>query len=230
MTANNKTVFLTGGASGIGLAIASTLLDQGYAVTIYSRGISAVPDAIRSHPHLLAIEGDITDRVAVEKALSDTIQRFGGIDILINNAAIAQRKLFVDTTPDDWDSIINVNIKGTLTVTHAALSFLKQSRGTIINIASGAGLFGVEDLSIYSFTKAAIINFTQSLAQELSDNNVRVFCITPGSTDTPMFHEAFPDRTPHHSPQDIADVVIQSLTGEIVPDKRLVIDVFNHDR
>ena len=231
MEIKNKVVFITGGATGIGLATTQQLVAEGARVAVYTRTIPQTADiaALKENPNVLFFDGDIREENKVRAAAQKTKETFGSLDVLINNAAIAQRKPFIETTPEDWDPIIDVNIKGTLVVTHAILPLMREQKsGTIVNVASGAGLYGVENLSLYSLTKAAIINFSQSLADEVRADNVAVFSIAPGGTDTDMFRACFPGEEPLQTPQQIAEVIYKSIAGDITPDDRLVIDVFRH--
>ncbi|MCX7616273.1 MAG: SDR family oxidoreductase [Patescibacteria group bacterium] len=234
MNLKNKVVFLTGGSSGIGLATAKKLLLEGAKVTIYSLEIPKDEEIkkIAANENALIIKGDICKAQEVAKAVSATLSKFQKIDILINNAAVAQRKKFIQTTKKDWDFLIDVNIKGTLTVTKEVLKEMiaNPKGGMIINIASGAGVLGIGELSLYSLTKAALINFSQSLSQELSDYGIKVLAITPGSTDTQMFRKLFGERKAFHSAEEVAEVIIKSIKEEIKPDERLIIDVFHHTR
>lgn len=231
MDIKNKVVFVTGGATGIGLATVQHLLAAGARVAVYTRDIpqTAPIAALKENPAILFFKGDIREENTVRAAAQKTKETFGSLDVLINNAAIAQRKPFTETTPEDWDAVIDTNIKGTLAVTHAILPIMReQKNGTIVNIASGAGLYGVENLSLYSLTKAAVINLAQSLADEVRADNIAVFSIAPGGTDTEMFRTCFPGEAALQTPEQIADVIVKSITGEITPDDRLVVDVFRH--
>lgn len=231
MNLQGKTVFLTGGGSGIGLATLQKLLEEGAKVASYSLEHSPEMEALRKNPNVLLLEGNILDAQSVATAVINTVQILGSIDILINNAAIAQRKLFQETTRADWDSLIDTNLKGTLTVIQEVLKvMLAQKLGIIVNISSGAGFYGIEGLSLYSLTKAALINFSQSLSQELRENGIEVFTVTPGSTATKMFQKCFPEDTPRHDPKEVAKIIVKSLKKEIVPDENLIVDVFFHTR
>ena len=233
MTLKNKTAFITGGASGIGLATVKRLLLEGARVVIYSLEIPKSDEIkkLETNENVLIIKGDICDSSAVEKAVSVTVSRFGKIDILINNAAVAQRKKFIQTTKKDWDFIIDVNIKGTLTVTKEVLKeMISGGNGIIINIASGTGIYRVGELSVYSLTKAALINLSQSLNQELSDYGISVFTVAPGSTETNMFRKLFGKKEAYHTTDDVAEVIIKSIKGEQKPDDKLIVDVFQHAR
>jgi len=232
MSVKNKIIFITGGATGIGLATAEKLSKEGAKVAIYSYGA----DNIDKSKGFLAFEGDICDREQVRKAIAETVKKFGGLDILINNAAVAQRKSFMETTEKDWDFILDVDLKGTFTVTQEAIKVMRSGRlemrneKLIINISSGAGLYGIEGLSVYSAAKAGLIAFTQALAKETNHFGIKVVAITPGSTDTKMFREAFPNEKPQHTPEQVAEVIYKTIIGEIKPDDRLVVDVFHHTR
>ncbi|OGM92546.1 hypothetical protein A2755_00420 [Candidatus Wolfebacteria bacterium RIFCSPHIGHO2_01_FULL_48_22] len=233
MKNKNKTVFITGGASGIGLETVKQLHEDTFNVCVLSKSNPKDPtirDLFR-RDGMLFVRGDISKPIDVKKAVSQCMQKFKSIDVLVNNAAIAQAKPFEKATPKDWEKVMNINIKGTLYVTKEVLRVMrKQKSGCIVNISSGAGTYGVENLSIYSLTKAAVINFSQSLAQELSSSGIRVFAITPGSTDTRMFKSLFPGKKPHHTAAQVAQVIVRAIKKEVEPDSRHIIDVFYHQR
>lgn len=229
----NKTLFITGATSGIGLETAKLFLDECADVVIYSESIPNTPEIqeIKKHPRVLVIKGDIRSKTGVANAVKKSIKKFGQINFLINNAAVAQRKDFIDTSPKDWDLLIDINIKGTLNVTQVVLKeMLKQKSGTIINISSGAAFDGIGHLSLYSLTKAAVMNFSQSLSEEITSKGLEVFTIAPGSTNTSMFKKVFPGHKPHHSPKQVAEVIVKAAKKEIHPDDKLVVDVFYHTK
>lgn len=229
----NKTAFITGGTSGIGLESARQLRDEKYSICIFSKSAPKTPEAreFMRLDDILFVKGDITKPADIKKGVDQCLKKFGSIDVLINNAAIAQAKMFEKTSPHDWDTVLNVNIKGTLLVTQHILRVMKkQKSGCIINISSGAGLYGIERLSLYSLSKAAVLNFTQSLAQEVAQYGIRVLTVTPGSTDTRMFKSLFPGKKPHHSAAQVAQIIVRAIKREVEPDSRHVIDVFYHQR
>ncbi len=237
--AAHKTVFITGAATGIGLATAKLLLSEGYNVVIFSLTKPEAHDLEILHalPNALILQGDITNEKQVKIALQKTIKKFGSLDVLINNAGISQKKLFIDSIPQEWDKLISVNIKGTLIVTHEALRYLKKGGlaspkrregGLIINIASGSALHAVSHLSMYSLTKAGILNFTQSLDTEIKKDGVRAIVITPGSTETALFEKASPGKNPLYKPEDVAVVIVDTISGKQKPDKYRIVNPFKH--
>jgi 3-oxoacyl-[acyl-carrier protein] reductase len=228
----NKTVFITGATSGIGLATAQLLLSKGFNVVIYSLDIPKKNPEIKTlklNGRVLIAKGDIRSQKSVRRAMNSAVKKFGSLDVLINNAAVAQSKEFYKTTPKDWDFIFDIDIYGTLNVTHEALTIMKKQRsGMIVNIASGAGEYGIENLSLYSMAKAMIINFAQSLADEVKRDRISVLAIAPGSTATGMFKKLFPGQKAYHTPQQVAEVIAKAIEGTIAPDNRLIVDVFHH--
>lgn len=242
MDIKGKTIFITGGASGIGLATAKKFISEGANVTIYSRGIAAIPEGLFPPDHVLLFEGDVCDRDAVGRAVNETMKTFGSLDVLINNAGVAQRKRFADMLEEEWNSMINVNLCGMFIVTQEALKAMDTgaanrdhdgciiNRKSIINISSGAGLIGIPDLAVYSATKAGVIAFTQALSGELVQSGIDVITITPGSVSTDMFKGLFKDAEARHTPAEVAEVIYKTVIREIKPDNRLIVDTFYHQR
>ncbi len=234
----SQTVFITGAATGIGLATAKLLLSQGYNVTIFSLTKPSLQDMeiLAAMPRALVLIGNICNSTQVKKALSATIKKFGSIDILINNAGISLHKPFKETTSIEWDSLINVNIKGMLTVTQCALPYLRKGGlaspkhregGLIINIASDSALHPIPYLPIYSLTKAAVLNFSQSLDHEIKPF-IRSIAVIPGSTNTDLFKKSFPSHTALYQPEDIAHVIAKVISGKQKPNKEGIINPFKH--
>ncbi len=235
MDIKNKTIFITGGASGIGLAIAKKLLSEEVRVVIYSRNTDGLEKIFSPEfaERILIVKGDVTDRKQVRKAMDEAIKKFGSLDILINNAGVAKRENFMDTDEKDWDFVIDVNMKGVFICTQEyikATSNMRHGTREIINIASGAGEYGVEKIAVYSATKAAVINIAQGLNEELKNLGIKWATVCPGSTDTKMFKNIFPEEKPYHIPEQVADVIYKTIIGEIEPDNRLIVDVFHHIR
>ena len=242
MDIKGKTVFITGGATGIGLETAKKFIAEGANVVIYSHGATSSEAMTLPVDRTLVIEGDVCDRAQVALAIAEAKKRFGGIDVLINNAGVAQRKRFTDTTEAEWQNMVNVNLVGMFIVTQEVLKIMDTGvvetdhdgctvkRTSIINISSGAGLFGIPELAVYSATKAGVIAFTQALSAELVQSGIDVITITPGSVGTDMFKELFKGTEAHHTPADVAEVIYKTVTGEMKPDNRLIVDSFYHQR
>lgn len=242
MDIKGKTAFITGGASGIGLETAKKFIDEGANVVVYSHGTAGSEAMTLPAERTLIIEGDVCDREQVHAAVAQAKERFGGIDVLINNAGVAQRKRFEEMATEEWQKMINVNICGMFTVTQEVLKVMDTGvaetdhdgctvqRKCIINISSGAGLFGIPELAVYSATKASVIAFTQALSAELVQSGIDVITITPGSVGTDMFKELFKGKEAHHTPADVAEVIYKTVTGEMKPDNRLIVDTFYHQR
>ncbi|PCR90233.1 SDR family NAD(P)-dependent oxidoreductase [Natrinema ejinorense] len=182
---------VTGSSSGIGRSIAERFADDGVDVVVCSReqdNVDPVAEAINdgdSAGRALAVECDVTDREAVEALVEATVEEFGGLDVLVNNAGASFMADFDDISPNGWETIIDININGTYHCTHAAAEYLKDGGGSVINLASVAGQRGSPLMSPYGAAKAAVINLTTTLSYEWADDDVRVNCIAPGFVATP---------------------------------------------
>jgi 3-oxoacyl-[acyl-carrier protein] reductase len=136
---------------------------------------------------VLGITCDVGVASDVERLVKNTIGHFGGIDILVNNAGVAILKQLVDTTEQEWDETINSNLKSAFLCSKAVLPYLlRQKSGVIINVSSGAGKTGFENLSVYCASKFGMIGLTESLAWEIAANSIRVMAICPSNVDTAM--------------------------------------------
>ena len=186
-----KIAVITGGSRGIGAAIAKRLAADGANVAItYTKGADAAASVVkeieRAGRKAIAIQADATDAVAVEAAVEKTVATFGGLDILVNNAGTAIPKRFEETTLDELDRLIDINVRGTFVATQAALKQMK-SGGRIIMIGSAAGERAmVPGLVPYSATKGAVKMFTQSLSREVATRGITVNNIQPGPIDTDL--------------------------------------------
>jgi len=187
----DKVAFVTGGSRGIGAAIAKRLAADGAKVAItYSKGSDAALAVLaaieQAGGKAIALQADATDPVAVQRAVEATIAAFGGLDILVNNAGTAIPKKFEETTLEELDRVIDLNIRGVFIATQAALKHMKQG-GRIISIGSCVGeRMMTPGLVPYSATKAAIRMFTQGLAREVGDRAITVNNIQPGPIDTDL--------------------------------------------
>jgi 3-oxoacyl-[acyl-carrier protein] reductase len=187
----NKVALVTGGSRGIGAAIAKRLAADGANVAItYTNGkdaaVNVVNDIERSGGKAVAIKADAADAEAVRKAVDKTVNTFGQIDVLVNNAGVAIPKKFEDTTLEEMDRMFNINVRGTLVATQAALKHMNNG-GRIIMIGSCVGeRLMTPGLVPYSATKGAVKMFTQGLSREVGARGITVNNIQPGPIDTDL--------------------------------------------
>ena len=192
MNLKGKVAIVTGASRGIGKGIALELAKSGACVVInYKSNDEAAEKTLLEIKELgsyaLKIKGDVSDYEFSKQLIKTTIEKLGRIDILINNAGISKVGLFMETSPIEWDNILNVNLKGTINCSHNAVKeMIKQKSGIIINISSMWGNVGASCEVIYSASKGAINSFTKALAKELAPSNIRVNAIAPGVIDTDM--------------------------------------------
>jgi 3-oxoacyl-[acyl-carrier protein] reductase len=185
---------VTGGAQGIGRAIAERFLDSGAAVAIWDRDLALAQRVIgqlESRGRIAAVAVDVTTLAEVENACARTVETFGRIDILVNNAGIAGPNLKTwDYPPEAWRQVMNVNLDGPFHCCRAVVpGMIAQSYGRIVNIASIAGKEGNPNASAYSASKAAVIALTKSLGKELAAYDISVNCITPAAARTAIFDQ-----------------------------------------
>jgi 3-oxoacyl-[acyl-carrier protein] reductase len=190
-TLEGKIALVTGGSRGIGAAIAKRLAADGANVAItYTKGADAAASVVkeieRAGRKAIAIQADATDAGAVEAAVEKTVASFGRLDVLVNNAGTATPKSFEETTLEELDRLIDVNVRGTLVATQAALKHMKNG-GRIIMIGSSVGeRVMVPGLVPYAATKGAVKMFTQALAREIGSRGITVNNVQPGPIDTEL--------------------------------------------
>jgi 3-oxoacyl-[acyl-carrier protein] reductase len=236
---NRKTAVVTGGSRGIGRSISENLAREGYNVVINYR--SSEQNAEELKERLLSegfsvdiFRADVSVACEAESLIEFAKMRFGGLDVLVNNAGIAEIKLFTDITDEDWDKMIKTNLNSVFYCSKHALKYmLPQKSGKIINISSIWGLIGASCEVHYSVTKAGIIALTRSLAKELGPSNIHVNCVAPGVIDTDMNGGFSEDELRDIKndipmmkiglPQDIADAVLffasdksNFITGQVL--------------
>ncbi len=195
----DKTVLISGGGTGIGRATAVCFASEGAQVMIAGRRqgplletVDAIHAAGGQAEYVVA---DYADVQHVEHSIAKTVETFGGLDVLINNAGVAGFAPIDEVTEEDYDYQTSINVKGLLFATKFAIPELaKRNGGSIVNISSGAGLKAVPASSVYGITKAAVVHFTKIMALETAEKNIRVNCICPGFIETPIFGTFIPQE------------------------------------
>jgi 2-hydroxycyclohexanecarboxyl-CoA dehydrogenase len=191
MRLHGATALVTGGASGIGAATARRLAAEGARVVVADINEAGARDVAAELDGGVAVAMDVADTASVTAAVADASQQTGPIDVLVNNAGTDLPGFFTKTTPEMWDFVIAVNLRGTLAVTHAILPGMHElGRGSIVNVASEAGRAGSQLSSIYSAAKAGVIGFTKAIARESARFGVRCNAVAPGPIDTPLLNSA----------------------------------------
>ena len=224
-----KTVLITGASRGIGRETALVFSRLGYNVIInfnnnkekaYELEKIITDEGVKA----FAVKADVSKKAEVENMMAEIEKCFGGVDILINNAAVAEQKMFCDITECDWDRMFDINVKGCYNCIQAALPHMVHEKwGRIINISSIWGITGASCEVHYAASKAAVIGLTKALAKELGPSGITVNCVAPGVIDTDMNSALTEDvikelkeETPLGeigSPSDIAEM-IAFLAGE----------------
>ncbi len=192
---SGRNVLVTGGASGIGRATAARFLEEGARVCVFDRDPEALTGVRQELPALAgAIAADVSSPDEVRAGFDDAIGRMGSVDVVINNAGISIRHDFLDITLEEWDRVLNVNLRGVFLVAQtAARHMVERGTGVIVNTASTAGTTGYPHYADYSASKGGVIGLTLAMALELAPA-VRVCAVSPGYTLTPMQRAEYTDE------------------------------------
>ncbi len=214
-TLDGKVAVITGGSKGIGKAIAFGLVAAGAKVVLAARTRETLEEVVtslkESSSEALAVPTDVTDAAAVEGLVQRTLDVYERLDILVNNAGIGRFGPVVDFAPNDWDAVIDSNLRAIYLCTQSALSpMLVQGSGQIINVLSIAAKVPFEASSAYCAAKAGALAFTKVLASEVRQQNIRVTAVLPGSVHTPFWDEIpqHPDFKQMLKPEHVADTVV----------------------
>jgi 3-oxoacyl-[acyl-carrier protein] reductase len=238
MRLEGKVCLITGAASGIGKA--TTLLFAQEGATVIAGDISkenldslvkeaeGLPGKV--DPYIL----NVTDRDQIKEVVEKVVQKYGRIDVLVNNAGITRDALLVRMKEEDWDAVINVNLKGVFNVTQMVVPYMiKQRNGSIVNVSSVVGIYGNPGQTNYAASKAGVIGMTKTWAKELAGRNIRVNAVAPGFIETPMTEklpekarEAALSRIPlgrFGKPEEVAQVILflasdesSYVTGQVI--------------
>ena len=187
-----KTIIVTGGSRGIGASIVTLLVKEGYNIVLNYNKSKEIANKMKKEftekgYNVEIFKADVSKREEVKKLVEFTINKFGKIDVLINNAGITQTKLFTDITQQDWNNMINTNLNSVFYMSQEVIPYMiHEKEGLIINISSIWGMTGASCEVHYSAAKAGLDGMTKSLAKELGLSNIRVNSIAPGAIETDM--------------------------------------------
>jgi 3-oxoacyl-[acyl-carrier protein] reductase len=186
-----KTVLVTGGSRGIGKAIVYKFAEAGYNVILnYNKSEEAAIKIAKELNNVMPFKADVSVRSEVREMFNYANKTFGQIDVLINNAGIANYALLQNVSEEDWNSMVNVNLTGVFNCTQLALpDMINRKAGKIINISSIWGMVGASYEVVYSTVKAGVIGMTKALAKEVGPSNINVNCIAPGAIMTDMLND-----------------------------------------
>jgi NAD(P)-dependent dehydrogenase (short-subunit alcohol dehydrogenase family) len=208
MKLENKTIIVTGSGRGIGKYIVKRLGKEGTTIVVTGRtesDIEKVCNEINDDGgRAIFIKGDVTREEDVRDVINKTIQKFGKIDVLVNNAGVGLRKLLWETRVEEFEEIMHVNVKGVFLYMKNTIP--KMKAGLIINISSGAGKTGIPTLSVYCASKFAVIGLTEAAAGEVG-TNIKIVALYPGSVNTGMFKRMFPGEKADLEPEEVAEKV-----------------------
>lgn len=186
---SNQVAIVTGASRGIGKAIAYELAEKGMKLALIgsSDEIHTVEKELKEkgYEHVAGFQVDVANEAAVEAMVASTIEKFGGLDLLVNNAGVGFFKLVEETTIDEWKKVFEVNVQGVFVCSKAVLPQMKEKKaGTIITISSDVGRYTIANGSAYTATKYAVQGFSGSLAQEVREYGIRVGTVNPGMVDS----------------------------------------------
>lgn len=222
----DKVVFITGGDKGIGRGIATYLaaLYKNVIIT-YNTNEKGARELKESHDNVSIYQCDLSDKDSIKNVADDVISRFGGVDILVNNAGYESDATFLKMQPEQWDSVIRINLESIYYFAHSFLrSMIKNNWGRIVNFTSIAGYTGVYGKSNYAAAKAGIVGFTKSLALEFGGKGITINAIAPGAIETDMlmripekYREKILENIPSHKFGTVQDAAY--LVEFLISDK-----------
>lgn len=238
MSLNGKVAVVTGGSRGIGYAVGSALVREGAALTICGRdGVALEKVAAEFETRgarVLGIKADVTESAEVDRVIGACLERFGTLNILVNNAGITRDNLLLRMKDAEWDAVLDTNLKGAFYCTRAALRpMLKQRGGRIINLTSVIGVMGNPGQANYAAAKAGIIGLTKATAKEVASRGITVNTVAPGFVETDMTHALDPDLQERirgqiplgrfATPEEVAELVVflasdraAYITGQVI--------------
>ena len=242
MASDERVSLITGGSRGIGKAIALQLASQGVQVAVnYISNQEAADEVVKliekQGASAVAVQGDVTKRADVERIFTTTAETLGPVEILVNNAGIISDSLLMRMSDEDWDSVIDLDLRSIFLCTREAIrTMLRNKWGRIINIGSVVGLRGNSGQANYAAAKAGMVGFTQSIAKEVASRNITVNCVAPGYVETDIVEDlpvdlkqSIMDRVPvgrFGYPEEIAGMVgfLASEAASYVTGQAIAVD------
>jgi NAD(P)-dependent dehydrogenase (short-subunit alcohol dehydrogenase family) len=197
---------VTGGSSGIGLAIARMLREEGYGLTLAARKLERL-EAASKELGAEIVQADVSREEDCLRLVAAHADRYGGLDVLVNSAGIGILRSIGELSTKHFDLQLDVNLRGTFLVTREALPLLRASRGYVVNLSSGAGVIAPAGLAAYGASKAAVISLTRSLVREEAETGVRATALCPGFVDTRMAEWTGMPGEQMIQPEDCAEIV-----------------------
>lgn len=230
----NKVAIITGASRGIGKTIAQYLANEGVNLALCSRNdvdLNIITDKVKHKENTIKLfhqKVDIAEEIQVQNFINEVIQQFGNVDYLINNAGIYKRDPLIDIPLEDWDKIMNTNLKGTFLFMKYLIPHMKKNQsGHIINIASLASNIAIPETALYCTSKFALKGLSLSAKEELRNYGIKLTIIYPGSVDTDIWNsfEARVQRSKMINPEEIAENLILMLkTGDLITIDELIVN------
>jgi NAD(P)-dependent dehydrogenase (short-subunit alcohol dehydrogenase family) len=215
-----KVVLITGASQGLGRALALAYAKKGAKLAINARSEDSIrpvaEQAEEQGADVLAVAADVSRSTDVERLVSETVERFGGIDVLVNNAGILGPRVAIEEYPEDeWRRVIDANLTGPFLVSKAAIPHMREG-GSIINLVSGVSVEGRAEWGAYSVSKFGLEGLNQILAAELQERGIRVNAVDPGGMRTGMRADAYPEEDPmtRITPEENVDVFLYLASDE----------------
>ena len=229
MKLDGKVAFVTGFGSGLGQAIALLFAKEGAAVagtsTTEAKGRDTVAMIEKTGKKALFRPGDVSNSAQMKALIDETVKQFGGLDIVVNSAGVRTNGSITEITEEQWDHTIDVNLKGVFVVSRLAIpEMIKRSGGVIINIGARSGMAGQAGRAAYCASKGGMVTLTEAMAMDHASHKIRVNCICPGPTRTPMVDTSTPEKLARYKtrvpvgrigePEDIAYAALYLASDE----------------